>query len=409
MLMEPGYISANFSSVDFTTAVEFRDQNFYHHREGSTLDILKLDPNEDDEYLEEAEIEAEIEEEELGVAAPKKPSFAERKSFKAALAAAFVYTLVLVGETIGARISLNDANPIEYGQGAIIAQPCDDDGLNVRAISYTDTSTVPYSFFLAGIELAGISDACINQTFKLTIFDNDMNVVNLGYNQMTAGSGPDAEFAKFLLTRNSVDSDGIDWRVFPTSTFPNPPSEDGLTLCGGEFDLSDTINYDFGASVPKPGCPADDYLVHWRGFIKIPKTDDGLNRDVTFSLFSNGKSQVQINNQNIINDRRGHEFSEVTGSFPMKYGRSYAIDVWMFKSTGSAKIRLDWDVDSKTTIPAGVFQYDSTVSAQVSATEGTTDYYATFGQGGSNNRSFTVYFPRPIPANSVNKFTLETS
>jgi hypothetical protein len=226
---------------------------------------------------------------------------------------------------------------------------------------------------------------------------------------MIAGVGPDAKFAKFLLTRNSVDSDGIDWRVFPASTFPNPPSETGLTICGGEFDLSDTIDYDFGSDVPKPGCPEDNYLIHWRGFIKIPKVDDGVKHDVVFSLFSNGKSQVQINNQNIITDRQGHDFARVNGSFPMKYGRSYAMDVWMFKSTGTAKIRLDWNVDSETTIPAGVFQYDASISAQVSASEGTTDYYATFGQGSADSRAFTVYFPRKIPADSVSKFTLETS
>jgi PA14 domain len=373
------------------------------------MDILKLDPNEEDEYLEDAEIEAEIEEEELGIAAPAKPSIADRKSFKVGIAAAFVYTLVLIGNTIGASITLNNASPIEYGQGAIIAQPCDDNGMRVTAISVTDTSTVPYSFYLAGLKFDQISDSCINQTFKLTIYDSDMDVVDLGYNQIVSGVGADAKFAKFLLTRNSVDSDGIDWRVFPASTFPNPPSETGLTICGGEFDLSDTINYDFGSDVPKPGCPADNYLIHWRGFIKIPKADDGVKHDVVFSLFSNGKTQVQINNQNIITDRQGHDFARVNGSFPMKYGRSYAMDVWMFKSTGTAKIRLDWNVDSEKTIPAGVFQYDASISAQVSASEGTTDYYATYGQGSADSRSFTVYFPKQIPADSVSKFTLETS
>jgi hypothetical protein len=373
------------------------------------VDILKLDPNEEDEYLEDAEIEAEVEEEELGIAAPKAPSIADRKSFKFGITAAFIYTLVLIGDTIGARITLNGANPIEYGQGSIVAQACDDNGMRVSAISYTDTSTVPYSFYLSGIRLSEISDACINQTFKLTILDSNANALNLGYNQMTNGSGPDAKFAKFLLTRNSSDSDGIDWRVFPTSTFPNPPSEDGLTICGGEYDLSDTIDYDFGSDVPKPGCPQDNYLIHWRGFVKIPKTDDGVKHDVLFSLFSNGKSQVQINNQNIITDRSGHDFGKVTGSIPLQYGRSYGIDVWMHKTTGNAKIRLDWNVDSDTTIPAGVFQYDASISAQVSASEGTTDYYATYSQSTANARAFTVYFPRMLPADSVKKFTLETS
>ncbi len=36
------------------------------HQRGRRVDILKLDPNEEDEYAEDAEIEAEIEEEEAG-------------------------------------------------------------------------------------------------------------------------------------------------------------------------------------------------------------------------------------------------------------------------------------------------------------------------------------------------------
>jgi len=373
------------------------------------MDILNLDPNDDDEYAEDAELEAEIEEEELGIAAPKKPSIASKKSFKVGVVAAFIYTLVLIGDTIGAKITLNNANPIEYGQGSIIAAACDDDGMRATAIAYTDTSTVPYSFYLSGIKFEGISDACINQTFKLVVYDGNMNPLNLGFNHMTGNSGPDANFAKFLLTRNSSESDGIDWRVFPATELPNPPSETGLVTCGGEYDLSDTVDYDFGADVPKPGCPADNYLVHWRGFIKVPKSDDGVKHDVKFSMYSYGKTQLQINHQNIIMDPNGHDAGTVSGSFPMQYSRSYAIDVWMFKSTGNAKIRLDWNVDSDTTIPAGVFQYDSSVSAEVSATEGKTDYYTAYGASQTDNRSFIVYFPRLMPTDSVKKFTLETS
>jgi hypothetical protein len=304
------------------------------------MDILKLDPNEEDEYLEDAEIEAEIEEEELGIAAPAKPSIADRKSFKVGIAAAFVYTLVLIGNTIGASITLNNASPIEYGQGAIIAQPCDDNGMRVTAISVTDTSTVPYSFYLAGLKFDQISDSCINQTFKLTIYDSDMDVVDLGYNQIVSGVGADAKFAKFLLTRNSVDSDGIDWRVFPASTFPNPPSETGLTICGGEFDLSDTIDYDFGSDVPKPGCPADIYLIHWRGFIKIPKVDDGVKHDVVFSLFSNGKTQVQINNQNIIPIRN----SLCWNTEDLKYTKKTLLPAFIFpKQQNSVKKMVNYN------------------------------------------------------------------
>ena len=79
------------------------------------MDILKLDPNEEDEYAEDAEIEAEIEEEEAGLAPPSKvETFAQKKTFKAIIAAATIYTLVLVGETIGAFVTLNNAENLEF-------------------------------------------------------------------------------------------------------------------------------------------------------------------------------------------------------------------------------------------------------------------------------------------------------
>jgi len=373
------------------------------------VDILKLDPNDEDEYAEDAEIEAEIEEEELGLTEPAKKSFTSRKSFKAAIGGVFVYTLVLIGNTIGALVTLNGAIPIEFGQGTVATLPCDQDGITVSAQSRMDTTTVPFSFNLASIKLSNISDECINNEFKIVIYDKDGNKLNLGYRNIVGSSAPDADLARIILTRTASESDGIDWRVFPASALPNPLSETGLTICGGEFDLSDTIDYDWGTSVPKPGCPADNYLVHWRGFIFTPGTDDGKTHNVRFTLSSFGNSVLQVNNKTIISDRSPRGYGDAIGSIPLRYGKAYPINLWMFKGTGSGKVALDWDLGSGSVIPATAFQYDSTVGVRIAASEGSTDYSTQASTWVTDNRSFYINFLRKMTTDEVHKIAIETS
>lgn len=373
------------------------------------MDILNLDPNEDDEYAEEAEIEAEIEEEELGLAAPTKPAIASRKSFKVGLAALSIYTLVLIGDTIGALVTLNGALPIEFGQGAVVTVPCDQDGITVSAQSSMDSTTVPYSFNLSSIKLSNISDECINKEFKLVIYDRSGNRIKLGYKNKVGSSYADAEMARVIISRSASDSDGIDWRVFPASSLPNPPSESGLTICGGEYDLSDTIDYDWGTGIPKPGCPVNNFLVHWRGFLLTPGSDDGQNHDVRFTLSTFGNSLLQINNQTVISDRSSHSFGSSTGEIALRYNKAYPIDLWVFKGAGTAQVSLDWNLDSGSVIPASAFQYDASVGVQISATEGSTDYSTQTSTWVTDNRSFFIRFLRKMNTDEVYKFTLESA
>jgi hypothetical protein len=375
------------------------------------VDILKLDPNEDDEYAEDAEIEAEIEEEEAGLAPPSKiETFAQKKSFKAVIAAATIYTLVLVGETIGAFVTLNDAENLEFGRGVLTAVGCDDNGIRVTALARTESPTADIAFKLGSLRLSEISDSCINKTFKIGLYNGDNDAVNMGFNQIVASpsSRQDAKFVKLIIRRTSANTEGIDWRVFPATSLPNPPSETGLTICGGDFDLSETIDYNFGTTIPKPGCPRNNYLTHWRGFITLPGADDGLERDVQFSLTTTGEAMLQINNQNVINGRGGTQERTLTGTIPMLRGASYPISLWVFKSTGAGKTILDWDVAGDSVVPFSALQYDSSLGVIVSATEGTTDYSASSTSFTSNAINFTVTFPRSIPADQARKFVLET-
>ena len=375
------------------------------------MDILKLDSNEDDEYAEDAEIEAEIEEEEAGLAPPTKiETFAQKKSFKAVIAAATIYTLVLVGETIGAFVTLNSAENLEFGRGVLTAVSCDDNGIRVTALARTESPTADIAFKLGSLRLSEIADSCINKTFKIGLYNGSNDAVNMGFNQIVASpsSRQDAKFVKITIRRTSVESDGIDWRVFPASSLPNPVSEAGLSLCGGDFDLSETINYNFGTTVPKPGCPVNNYLTHWRGFVTLPGTDDGLERDVQFSLTTTGETILQLNNQTVINGRGGTQERTLTGSIPLLRGASYPISLWVFKSTGVGKTILDWDVPGDSVVPATAFQYDSALGVIISKTEGTTDYTVTSTSFASNAINFTVTFPRSIPADEARKFVLET-
>ena len=375
------------------------------------MDILKLDSNEDDEYAEDAEIEAEIEEQEAGLAPPTKiETFAQKKSFKAVIAAATIYTLVLVGETIGAFVTLNSAENLEFGRGVLTAVSCDDNGIRVTALARTESPTADIAFKLGILRLSEMADSCINKTFKSGLYNGSNDAVNMGFNQIVASpsSRQDAKFVKITIRRTSVESDGIDWRVFPASSLPNPVSEAGLSLCGGDFDLSETINYNFGTTVPKPGCPVNNYLTHWRGFVTLPGTDDGLERDVQFSLTTTGETILQLNNQTVINGRGGTQERTLTGSIPLLRGASYPISLWVFKSTGVGKTILDWDVPGDSVVPAAAFQYDSALGVIISKTEGTTDYTVTSTSFASNAINFTVTFPRSIPADEARKFVLET-
>jgi hypothetical protein len=375
------------------------------------VDILKLDPNEDDEYAEDAEIEAEIEEEEAGLAPPTKiETFAQKKSFKAVIAAATIYTLVLVGETIGAFVTLNNAENVEFGRGVLTTVGCDDNGIRVTALARTESPTADIAFKLGSLKLSEIADSCINKTFKIGLYNGSNDVVNLGYNQIvnSPSSRQNAQFAKVIIRRTSVDAEGIDWRVFPATSLPNPVSEDGLTICGGDFDLSETIDYNFGTSIPKPGCPRNNYLTHWRGFVTLPGVDDGLERDVQFSLVTTGEAILQINNQTVINGRGGTQERTLTGTTSLLRGASYPIDLWVFKSTGVGKTILDWDVPGDSVVPASALQYDSALGVIVAASEGTTDYSATSTSFATNAINFILTFPRSIPADEARKFVLET-
>ena len=376
------------------------------------MQILNIEPNHDDEYFEDAELEAIDEEVEAKLGPePLLNRIAQHRSFKSIIAVMAIYTLVLIGDTIGALVSLNDSEPLEYGQGITTTTSCDTDGITVSAIGRTQNPTADIQFLLDGISLSGVSDKCINRIFKIAIYDEDGNVVDLGMKNMsgTPSVGEDAKFARVYISRQSIDSPGLDWLVYPTSVFPNPPSSDGLSLCGGEFDLSDEIDYDFGTSVPKPGCPAENYLTNWKGFITLPGVDDGTEYDVNFSLKLTGRAVFTIDEEDVIFSRGRTDERTVTGSTKMLKGLAYPINLWLFSGEGENKVRLEWDEGGGTLVPDTAFQYESGLSVKVSPQEGATDYTVTSTTSTRNDRNFILRFNKAIPSEQAKRFTIETS
>jgi hypothetical protein len=376
------------------------------------MQILNIEPNPEDEYFEDAELEAADEEVEAKLGPePLLNRIANHKSFKSIIAVMAIYTLVLIGDTIGALVSLNDSEPLEYGQGITTTTACDSDGINVSAIGRTETPESNLEFLLDGIRLSGVSDKCINRIFKIMIYDEDGKVVNLGFHNMTGTprTGTDAEFARVYISRQSIDAPGLDWLVYPASSFPNPPSAGGLSLCGGDFDLSDQINYNFGSSVPKPGCPTENYLTNWRGFITVPGDDDGEEYDVDFSLALTGQAVLTIDDENVIVSRGRSNERTVTGTTKLLKGLAYPFNLWLFSGSGENKVNLNWDQTGGSTVPASAFQYESGLSVKISPREGSTDYTVTSTSSTANDRNFTLRFNRPIPSDQAKRFTIETS
>ena len=376
------------------------------------MDILKIEPNEDDEYLEDAELEAEYEEEEAGLVQESLLTrFTKHKSFKAAVAVVSIYTLVLIGDTIGALVSLNGSKPLEYGQGVTTTVSCDTDGLQVTAIGRTDSPTGNISFLLDGFKVTGISDKCINTFFKIGLYDANGTAVNLGYKNLTGtpATGDDATYAKLSISRDTVDAPGLDWRVFPTTQMPSPLSEDGLTICGGEADLSDEINYDYGFGIPKFECPVDNFLTHWRGYITVPGTNNGKEQRVNFDLTLTDQAVMIIGNDKVFDVRAGGTEKVFSDSANLLKNTAYPFDLWVFSATGSHKVKLDWDATAGSLVPSTAFQWDSSLAVKISPEEGSTDYTVSSTSSTKDNRNFVIKFNRPIPTDVPKRFTIETS
>ncbi len=374
-------------------------------------DILIIEPNDDDEYAEDAEFD--------GIEADEEPS----KNWLLSIAASVIVSLVLIGETVGGLIGLNSYEPLEYGTGVSSTTACDA-ALDVLPVSGVQSSETEVVQTLSHINISGISDECLNKTFTIEMYKSTGPLTGSPVNIGTRMGGTPTSYIRFVLATQPTGFTGLDWKIYPTSGgLPNPSSATGLSTCGGDSNAIDNVNvptFDwFDLTNPGYGivCPDDNFLTHMTGFLTIPGTDDGDLTSVSFGLESNGNAELLIGGRTVISDRTSHATSTKNGSILLRKGQTYSIDVWYFKGTGSGSLILSWNRNSSTgailaspvVVPSSAFTFQSTVGIVIPSSEGVTDYAVTALGLSTNNRSVRINIASRVLAGDANRFTLETS
>jgi hypothetical protein len=374
-------------------------------------DILVIEPNDDDEYAEDAEFD--------GVEADEEPS----KNWLLSIAASVIVSLVLIGETVGGLIGLNSYEPLEYGTGVSSTTTCDT-ALDVLPVSRVQSSETEVVQTLSHIDISGISDECLNKTFTIEMYKSTGPLTGTPANIGTRMGGTPTSFIRFVLATQPSGFTGLDWKIYPTSAgLPDPSSATGLSTCGGDSNAIDNVNvptFDwFDQSNPGYGivCPDDNFLTHMSGFITLPGTDDGNLTSVSFGLESNGNAELLIGGRTVISDRSAHTTATKNGSILLRRGQTYSIDVWYFKGTGNGSLSLSWNRNATTgdvlvtpvVVPSSAFTFQSTVGIVIPSSEGVTDYTVTALGLSTNNRSVRINIGSRVLAGDVNRFTLETS
>jgi len=372
-------------------------------------DILVIEPNDDDEYAEEAEFEG-LE----GVS--ESPS----KNWLMGIVAGVIVSLVLIGETVGGLIGLNNFENIQFGQGVTTAAACDSE-LTITPNADPVGINNDAEFNLTTIDIGGISDACLGKTFTLSMYKS----VGLGAGQAatigTRKGGTPTNIVKFSLISQNSDFNGLDWRIYPTEAgLPDPLSASGLSTCGGDNNAIDNVNFtsfNWNELSFPPGCPInlttntlDNALTHLSGFIQFPGTDDGSRSNMDFGLTSTGNAELKIGGQTVISDRETHSSASRSGSFSYRKGTSYSFDLWYFKGTGAGNLSLTWDGPTVGgVIPTSYFSSQNTVLATISTSELPVNYQVTMVELLSNNRSVRITLATGISPLNVDRFTIETS
>lgn len=373
-------------------------------------DILVIEPNDDDEYAEEAELDGVPEEE------PRS------RNWQMSIAAGLIVSLVLIGETVGGLIGLNNFEALELGTGSTTITNCDS-ALTVTPKAKTTLINGEPTFVLEYVDIAGISDECINKTFKLELYKS----VGLGAGQAanigTRVSGTPTSYVKFMLATQPSGFNGLDWKIYPTSAgLPNPLSTSGLSTCGGDNNFTDDVNFNnFDWTDPlSPGfgivCPDDNFLVRLSGYITFPGVEDGDMHSTAFSLRSTGNAELRVGNRSVISDRGSHNASSYSGSFTHRKGTSYSFDLWYFKGVGAGELKLSWNrasdgsaTGSTSVIPNSAYSFGNTVSIVIPGSEGVVNYTVEALALATNNRSVRIRLNSQIPTTDVDRFTLETS
>ena len=347
----------------------------------------------------------------------------QSRNWMISLSLATILALIVIGETVGGLVTVNNRKHIEFGQGVTFTLPCDQDGITVKPVAEYKTYNTDRDFLFDSLFISGISDNCLNKLFQLKFYNLSGPPLIIGYKNINGGTRFDADAVRFLLSRkiiqqNSAFYAGLNWYTYPNATgIGNPPTPPSNLLCGGENNFTLTLDYDWSDKNPLPGCPTNNWLAHFQGFLNVPGTDDGNLFTVNFKFESYGNTELWIDGRKIVADNSTRSsLTSSSGSVPLRKGQSYLVDYWVFKPSGNSAAKLYWDLDasgnrtgSQAIIPDSALFTASQDLIEISPTEGTTDYTVESISTDSNNRSIKIVFPRPIEAGKLQFFTVETS
>ena len=349
------------------------------------------------------------------------------RNWMVSLSLATILALIVIGDTIGGLVTVNNRTHIEFGQGITLTIPCDQDGITVKPVAEYRDNGGNKEFLFDSLFIYGLSDQCLNKLFQLRFYNLSGPPLTIGYKNISGGSSDDADAVKFLLSRKIVNDPfyaGLNWYTYPGATGigspPSPPDNNsGNTpiLCGGDSNSTETINYDWGADNPLPGCPTDNWLSHFQGYIDVPGTDNGSLQAVKLKFQSYGNTELWVDGGRTLSDNNTRTtLTSTSTTVSLRKGQSYLIDYWVYKPTGNSAAKLYWDLDSSgnstgtdVIIPSSVLFNSSQDVIEIAPTEGTTDYSIQAVSSATNDRAVKIIFPRAIQAGNIQFFTVETS
>ena len=349
------------------------------------------------------------------------------RNWMVSLSLATILALIVIGETVGGLVTVNNRTHIEFGQGVTLTVPCDQDGITVEPIAEYRDNGGNKEFLFDSLSISGLSDQCLNELFQLRFYNLSGPPLTIGYKNINGATKFDADAVKFLLSRKIVNDPfyaGLNWYTYPGATglgtppsAPNNNSGGSPLLCGGDNNSAETINFDWGADNPLPGCPTDNWISHFQGYLDVPGTDNGSLQSVRIKFESYGNTELRIDGGKTLSDYTSRSSLTATSTtISLRKGQSYLLDYWVFKATGSSAAKLYWDLDSSgnstgsdVIIPSTVLFNSSQDIIEIAPTEGTTDYSIQSISSATNNRAIKIIFSRPIQAGNLQFFTVETA
>ena len=352
---------------------------------------------------------------------------APNRSWMVSLSLATILALIVIGDTVGGLVNVNNRTHIEFGQGVTLALPCDRDGITVKPVAEYRDNNGNKEFLFDSLFIYGLSDQCLNKLFQLKFYNLSGPPLTVGYKNIVGATRYDADAVKFLLSRKLINNPfyaGLNWYTYPGATGigspPAPPNNNSggdPVLCGGDNNSTETIEFDWGTENPIPGCPTDNWLIHFQGFINVPGTDDGNLQAVKIKFASYGNTELWIDEGRTLTDGATRtSLTNTSTTISLRKGQSYLIDYWVYKPTGSSAAKLYWNLDSSgnasstdVIIPTSVLYTASQDVIEIAPTEGTTDYTINSVSSDTNNRAVKIAFSRAINAGNIQYITLETS